>query len=224
MSIFKSIAAVLALAFLTSGMAHADDSELGIGIKAGTLGLGVEGRWSGLPYMDLRLGANAYTYDADGLQSNNLYETDLDLETYYLTANFHFPLSPFRLTVGAFSNGNEVNMVGAETGDYNFGGTTWTQDQVGTLSSTTSFASTAPYVGLGFDFELFGKAGLNFDVGVLLQGEPEVNLVSTGTAWDDPLIQDEFQASLEAERLQLEKEMSDFKAYPVISLSFVYNF
>ncbi len=224
MNIFKSIAGVLALAFLTLGVANADDSELGIGIKAGTLGLGVEGRWSGLPYMDLRLGANAYTYNDNGSHANNLYEADLDLETYYLTANFHFPLSPFRLTVGAFSNGNEFNMVGAETGDYNFGGMTWTQDQVGTLTSTTSFDSTAPYVGLGFDFELFGKAGLNFDLGVLLQGDPIVTLVSTGTAMDDPLIQDAFQATLEAERLELEEDMSDFKAYPVISLSFVYNF
>jgi len=220
MNIFKNIAGVLALAFLTSGVANADDSELGIGIKAGTLGLGVEGRWSGLPYMDLRLGANAYTYNDDGRQANNLYEADLDLETYYLTANFHFPLSPFRLTVGAFSNGNEFNMIGAETGDYDFGGQNFTQDQVGVLTSTTSFASTAPYVGLGFDFELFGKAGLNFDLGVLLQGDPEVTLEATGSGLGDQFFED----ALEAERLELEEDMSDFKAYPVISLSFVYNF
>ncbi len=195
MNIFKNMAGILMLAILMSGVANADDSQLGIGFKAGTLGLGIEGRWSGLPYMDLRVGANAYSLEDDGRHASNLYTGEIDLETYYLTANFHFPLSPFRLTVGAFANGNELNMVGASTGDYNFGGQTWTQDQVGTLTSTTSFDSTAPYVGLGFDFELFGKAGLNFDLGVLLQGDPIVTLVSTGTAMDDPLIQDAFQAT-----------------------------
>jgi hypothetical protein len=224
MRTFRSIAAVVALGVVAAGAASADDSNFGVGVKAGTLGLGIEGRWDGLPWLDFRLGANAYSIDDEGREANNLYQSELDLETIYLTANFHFPLSPFRLTVGAMSNGNELSLIGAETGDYNFGGQSWTQEQVGVLTSTTSFASTAPYVGLGFDFELFGKAGLNFDLGVLLQGEPEVTLVSTGTAGGDPLFGDAFATALEAERQELEEDMSSFKAYPVISLAFVYNF
>ncbi|MDH3351832.1 MAG: hypothetical protein OEM60_14290 [Gammaproteobacteria bacterium] len=220
MNTFKSMAGVLLLALLSCGVANADDSEWGVGIKAGTLGLGLEARWSGLPYIDLRMGVNGYTYEDDGRQANVLYDAELDLETFFLTANFHFPLSPFRLTVGAFANGNEFNMVSSEPGDFNIGGDFYTGAEVGTLSSTTSFGSTSPYLGLGFDFELFGKAGLNFDVGVLWQDEPEVSLVATGLLADDPT----FMASLENERLQLEDDMSDFKAYPVVSLSFVYNF
>ena len=220
MNIFKSMAGVLVLAIVFSGVANADDSQWGVGIKAGTLGLGLEGRWSGLPWMDVRIGANGYTYEDNSRQADVLYDAELDLDTVYLTANFHFPLSPFRVTLGAFSNGNEFNMVGAEPGDYNLGGQFWTQDQVGTLTSTTSFGSSAPYLGLGFDFELFGKAGLNFDLGVLWQGEPMVSLTANGTSSNDPV----FQAALENERLELEDDMSDFKAYPVVSLSFVYNF
>lgn len=209
------------LALLASGVANADDSEWGVGLKAGTLGLGVEARWSGLPYIDFRLGANAYDLNADGREANVRYEGDVDLETFFVTANFHFPLSPFRITAGAFANGNEINLVGAEPVQYDFAGPgqTWTPGEVGTLTSTTSFGSTAPYLGLGFDFELFGKAGLNFDVGVLFQGEPEVNITAIGgTAEGDPLL----EAALLAETLALEDDMSDFKAYPVISLSFVY--
>jgi hypothetical protein len=217
---FKSMAGALLLAIVSSGVANADDSEWGVGLKAGTLGLGLEGRWSGLPYMDLRIGANSYTYENDGREANVLYDADLDLETFYLTANFHFPLSPFRITAGAFANGNEFNMTSAEPGDFNLGGDFYTGAEVGTLTSTTSFGSTSPYLGLGFDFELFGKAGLNFDLGVLWQGEPEVTLEASGTALGDPT----FEASLEAERLELEDAMNDFKAYPVVSLSFVYNF
>jgi hypothetical protein len=220
MNIFKNIAGALVLAIGLSGVANADDSQWGVGIKAGTLGLGLEARWSGLPWIDFRIGANSYTYEDDGRQANVLYDADLDLETIYLTGNFHVPLSPFRITVGAFANGNEFNMVSREPGDFNIGGDFYTGVEAGTLTSTTSFESTAPYLGLGFDFELFGKAGLNFDLGVLWQGEPEVSLLADGTLFDDPT----FMASLENERLELEDDMNDFKAYPVISLSFVYIF
>ena len=220
MSIFKSMAGALLLAILATGTASADDSQWGVGVKAGTLGLGVEARWSGLPYIDFRIGANSYTYADDGSQAGILYDADLDLETFFVTGNFHFPLSPFRLTAGLFANGNEMNMVSAEPGDFSIGGSTYTGAEVGTLASNTSFGSTAPYVGLGFDFEVFGKAGLNFDVGVLLQGDPEVTLVADGLLANDPT----FQAALEAERQDLEDKFSDFKAYPVVSLSFVYNF
>lgn len=220
MKIFNNLAGFLMLALLAFGSANADDSEWGVGLKAGTLGLGLEARWSGLPYIDLRLGANGYTYEDRGREANVMYDSELDLETFYLTANFHFPLSPFRITAGAFANGNEYNLVSAEPGDFNVGGNFYTGAEVGTLSSTTSFESTAPYLGLGFDFELFGKAGLNFDIGVLWQGEPEVALLADGLLATDPT----FQASLEAERQQLEDDVSDFKAYPVISLSIVYNF
>ncbi len=220
MKIFKRMVSLSLLAVLAVSVAHADDSEWGVGLKAGTLGIGAEARWSGLPYVDFRLGANAYTYSTTGREASVRYDADLDLETFFVTANFHFPLTPFRLTAGAFSNGNEFNMVSAEPGDFTIGGDFYTADEVGTLSSSTSFDSLAPYVGLGFDFELFGKAGINFDVGVLLQGDPTVTLAANGLLADDP----GFQASLEAERLELEDEFDDFKAYPVVSLSFVYNF
>ena len=211
---------MLLLTILAMGTASADDSEWGVGLKAGTLGLGAEARWSGLPYIDFRIGANGYTYNTDGLEAGILYDSDLDLETFFVTGNFHFPLTPFRLTAGLFANGNELNGVSAAPGDKTIGGDPYTGAEVGTLTSNASFDSTAPYVGLGFDFELFGKAGVNFDVGVLLQGDPEVSLVSDGTLANDPT----FQASLEAERQELEDKFSDYKAYPVVSLSFVYNF
>ena len=220
MNTFKHMAGALLLAFFATGVANADDSQWGLGIKAGTLGLGAEARWSGLPYIDLRIGANQYSLNEDGRHANVRYEAELDLETFYLTANFHFPMSPFRITAGAFANGNEINMVSSEPGDFTIGGDFYTAAEVGTLQSTTTFDSTAPYLGLGFDFELFGKAGLNFDVGVLWQGDPQVTLTADGTSAG----QAGFESSLEAERQELEDDMSDYKAYPVISLSFVYNF
>ncbi|MDJ0907876.1 MAG: hypothetical protein QNI99_01695 [Woeseiaceae bacterium] len=207
--------AVLALSL--SGNALAD---FGVGFKAGTLGLGVEGRYKPLPNIDVRVGANVYDYEDTDTRAGVNYDSTLNLETFYATANLSFPLSPLRLTAGLFSNGNEVNLTSVDSATFDIGGNTYTAADVGTLSSTTSFGSTSPYVGIGYDFEIFGKVGLNLDLGLLWQGEPEVSLLADGLLANDP----GFQSALEAERQQLEDDISDYKAWPVISLGFVYNF
>lgn len=205
---------------LSASATAAADNNFGIGAKAGTLGLGLEGIWRPLPYFDLRAGANLYDYDDDGSRSGVDYDATLNLETYYATANFNFPLSPFRVTGGVYSNGNELNMSSAASASFDIGGQTFTPTEVGQLSSKTSFSSTAPYLGVGYDFSLFGKVGLNLDLGVLWQGEADVSLTSDGSLANDQ----QFQAALEAERLELEDDVSDYKAWPVITLGFVYNF
>lgn len=219
MSISKHKCGFLLLALLSAGVANADN-DFGLGLKAGTLGLGLEASWQPLPYIEVRVGANSYDYDNDGTQAGIPYDATLALESLYGTANFHFPISPMRVTAGLYSNGNEMLMVNDELQDLNIGGITYPGAGIGTLSSTTSFASTSPYLGIGFDFTLAGKVGMNLDLGVLWQGEPDVTLDASGALGADA----GFQAALELERQDLEDEMSDFKAWPVISLGFVYKF
>ena len=213
-----------ACALLASNLACAD---FGVGVKAGTLGLGLEARWDPpVPWFDLRVGMNQYDYDDASSYSGISYDATLALDSYYLTGNIKFPVSPFRLTLGACSNGNELQLRSQDTGGLtiDIGGTTFPVAAIGALQSTTSFGSTAPYAGVGFDFELFGKAGLNLDFGVLWQGEPSVALEATNWSNLSPAEQAILGPALEAERLDLEDEMSDLKAWPVVSLAFVYNF
>ena len=216
-------AALVALILSASGAVNAD---FGIGAKAGTLGLGLEGRWSPLPWVDVRIGVNQFDYDASGSQAGIEYDSTLALDTYYVTGNFRFPLSPFRVTAGVFSNGNELQMTSQDTGgaDLTIGGISFSAADFGTLQSTTSFEKTSPYLGFGYDFEVFGKVGLNFDLGVLWQGEPTVSLTASGLESAPTQVQALLEPALEAERLELEDEISDFKAWPVISLAFIYNF
>ena len=214
----KATIAVLALTGATAAVA---DNDFGLGVKAGTLGLGLEGTWRPLPYLDFRIGANAYDYKESGRQAGLNYDSTLALDNAYATANLHFPVSPLRLTVGAFSNGNELQLTSDESDAIVIiGGNPYPTDLVGTVSGVTSFSSTAPYAGVGFDFTVFGKVGLNLDFGVLWQGDPEVTLSASGPLGSDP----GFQDALEAERLELADEVEDFKAWPVVSLGFVYNF
>jgi len=213
---YRTLKATLAaLALLTSGSAAAD---FGVGVKAGTLGIGLEGRWDPpIPWFDIRVGLNQYDYDDNGSYASINYDATLALDNYYLTGNFKFPASPFRFTVGAYSNGNEMQMLSAEPLAGNLGNAV-------ALQSVTSFDSTAPYAGFGFDFEVFGKAGLNLDFGVLWQGDPTVTLDATN--WDNlsPAEQAILGPAIALEQADLEDDMNDFKAWPVVSLGFVYNF
>lgn len=212
-------AALAASAIMLFGTANAD---FGVGVKAGTLGLGIEGRWNPLPLIDFRVGANAFDYDTDESTSGIDYDATLELDSYYVTGNINFPLSPLRLTGGVFANNNEVSITSQDSGgqDIDLGGVTFPSDVVGTLTGRTYFEDVAPYVGVGFDFEPFDKFGLNLDIGVLWQGEPKVDLAADGTGSG----QLPFEAALEFERQELEDDLSDYKAYPVLSLAFIYNF
>ena len=221
---FLSRAVVLTAALLLGSNALADDN-LWFGVKAGTLGIGLEASWRPLPWLDLRAGANQYDYDDTGSQAGINYDGTLALETFYTTANFRFPLSPFRMTVGAFSNGNEVELVSQDMPFYEIGGIPYSPTEVGTLRSGAVFEDFAPYLGAGFDFNVFGRVGLALDFGVLWQGEPIVTLTSDGTLATDPSpAGDLFRSALETERQELESEVEDFKAYPVISIGFNFNF
>ena len=213
---------ILCLFLLTTplaGTAVAEDS-LWFGVKAGTLGFGLEATWRPVPWFDLRAGGNRFNYNDSGTQAGIRYDGKLGLETYYATANFRFPLSPMRITAGAFANNNELLMTSQDAPSFDIGGTTYTGVDVGTLQSVTSFDSSAPYLGVGFDFELFSKLGLNLDFGVLWQGSPQLSLTSDGLLANDPVFID----ALEAERLELEAEVEDYKAWPVISIGFNFNF
>jgi len=212
--------AATVLAFLVFSQAASADNDFGLGVKVGTLGAGVEGTWRPLPYLDVRIGANAYDFEDTGSQAGVNYDAELNLESYYGTVNFRFPMSPMRLTAGAFGNGNEVNLVSQDSTFITIGGETYPSAAVGTLTSKTAFSGTAPYLGVGFDFTVFRKVGMNLDFGVLWQGEPEVTLTADGPLAADP----DFQANLEAERQELFDEVKDFKAWPVLSLGFVFNF
>ena len=224
MNLLKTKAALAAFALLLSGTASAD---FGFGVKAGTLGLGIEGRWEpNVPWIDFRLGANQYEFEYETSLRGIDYDSTLVLDNYYLTGNLKFPASPLRVTLGAYSNGNEVELYSRNPGgfDVNIGGTIVPIADAGALRGTATFAETAPYFGVGFDFEVLGKAGINLDFGVLWQQEPIVGLEATN--WDSfpPLVQDAAAPLIEAERAELEKDLSYYKAWPVVSLSFVYNF
>lgn len=205
---------------LMMGHNAAADDDFWIGVKAGTLGLGVEAAWRPVPYLDIRGGGNFFSLDEDSSEAGIDYDGELDLRTFYATANLRVPLSPFRVTAGIFSNGNEITLTSRDTGMITVGSTTYPGAAVGQLQVKGDFDSIAPYFGIGFDFRIFNTLGLIIDAGVLRQGSINIGITSTGALASDPA----FQAELEAERMELQNEVDDYDIYPVVSIGLSFNF
>ena len=219
MTILRKVLPLLAVGLLAP-MTSAADDNLWLGARAGTLGIGLEATWRPIEWLDIRAGVHQYDYDTDSFETDIDYDGTLQFENYYATANFRFPLSPFRLSVGAYSNGNEIQMSSVNAPTLDIGGVTYTAQEAGTLRAVTTFDDISPYFGAGYDFELLGKLGLNLDFGVLLQGEPQVALTADGTLANTQAFLD----SLAAEQAALADEADTLKLYPVVSLGVNFNF
>lgn len=211
--------ALIGLGLLGTQSAIADDN-IWLGAKAGTLGIGFEATWRPTPILDFRAGVNNYSYNTNSAEAGIDYDSELDLNTFYATANLRAPMSPFRLTAGIFSNKNEVILVSQSSATYDIGGMTYTGAEVGTLNAAVAFEKTAPYLGVGADFRIADTLGLNFDLGVLWQGTPVVGMTASGPITLDP----NFQAELAAETVELQNALNNYKAYPVVSIGLSFNF
>lgn len=213
----------LLLTCLFATTALADTGDIALGVKAGTLGAGIEGTAGLLPGLNLRAGANAFSIDFDADTSDIDYELEVDLLSFPVLLDWHpFKDSGFRISAGVLINQNEADAEASAQNSYTIGGTTYTPAELGTLTGKIDYNELAPYVGIGWG-NAVGKDNrwsFSFDFGVVFQGEPNIDLKANGTMASDPT----FQANLAEEKRKLEDELDDYKYYPVVSLGITYKF
>ena len=193
-----------------------------IGIRAGTLGLGVEIEKPITRSIGARIGGNYFTYHYSGTEDNIDYNFDLDLQSVTAILDWHPFDGSFRMSVGILLNGNELEATARGAATYEIGDSTYSSSNVGTLKGEIDFNDIAPYLGIGFDTS-FGKErgwGFTFEIGILYQGSPEVDLSADGPIASNPT----FQQDLAKEEERLEDELDGFEYYPVIAVGLLYRF
>lgn len=211
----RAIAAAAAL--LLAGNSWAEGS---LGVKAGTLGFGVEASWRLTPKLGVRGGFNQFDYDFDDDVDGVTYQGDLELGSAALLGDVRPWAGGFRLTAGAIVNDNRIAAVADPAATYEIGDRVYTQEEAGVLSAESDFDSLAPYLGIGYDFGLGRRLSLALDLGVLFQGDPDVAIASTGgTLSDDPTL----RADLAAEEQSFRDDLEGFDLYPVLSIGLAWN-
>jgi len=209
------------IAFL-SVQVYADTGRLAIGVKNSTLGLGGEVTARITSNVNARFGINAFSLGLDGKVSDIEYDFDVDLLSYSALLDWYPFKGSFRVSGGVLVNESEVGLSTTPVVPLMIGGTTYTPAEIGVLSGILSFDNVAPYVGIGWG-NAFGKDkrwGFISDIGVAYIGSPNVNLSANGLMAADPT----FRTNLATERADIEKDLEDFKFYPVFSLSFFFRF
>ena len=196
-------------------------SAQGIGVtaKVGTLGLGIDITKAITPRFNARLGLNGFTYGQSGTQGGIDYDIDLEMQSLALLADWHPFKGGLRVTAGVLYNNNELSMEAKPSASYNIGGSNYTQLQVGKLTGVVDFDKTAPYAGIGWGnaVEEGQRLTFSFDLGVLFQGSPNVEMKATGTSSG-------LQADLATEAQQVEDDLDEFEMFPVISAGFAFQF
>ncbi|MCM8777514.1 MAG: hypothetical protein NC905_04550 [Candidatus Omnitrophica bacterium] len=187
--------------------------SVGIGIKVGTPGPGIEIGMPFTPNIGGRLGLNYFTYSYDTTQEGIEYDADLTLFSLGALIDWHPTGGSFRVTGGLLYNGNEVT--GKAKGDIKIGDTEYTDVEVKT---TVDFDDISPYVGIGWDtsFGTEKQWGFICDLGIIYHGAPNVTLKATGAGIDPN--------DVKKEKEELEDNIEDFKLYPVITLGLIYKF
>lgn len=202
------------------GTAYAD-TGLGVGVKAGTLGLGVEMTKSLSPSFNVRVGVNQYKFTTVRTEGNIHYDMDLKWQSAAALLDWHPFQGSFRMTVGYVFNNNKIDMVATPTGSstYDINGTSYT---LNSLTGDVTFEN-GGYFGIGWGNAGDGKGfGMSLEVGAVYQNSPKLKLTASGSSSvvNDPT----FQANLKQEQANAESDMSSFKWYPQIALGVSYAF
>jgi hypothetical protein len=214
--------AALVAALLVTGSA----SAAGVGIRAGTTGIGGDVAFELVPTLSARFGYSWLNFNTSVDSTDTNYDAKAKLSNGNLFLDWA-PLGPFfRVTGGMILNANKVDVTAQATGGtFTLGGTTYSAADVGTLTGTVkSGNSAAPYLGIGYG--RVAGAGVNFyaDLGVMFQGTPKASLTATCGPATPAALCSQIQASTALEAVDLQDSIKNFKYFPVASICVTIGF
>lgn len=214
------------LVLFCSTQATAGEENVAVGLKAGSLGGGVELTKVLSDDLVLRTGVNYFTFSAD----STISDIDYDMEATYKNGNLLLDWHPFsgsfRISGGLFLNGNEVDVDGAVRKDRILGEYAYLAPltELVHVKGNVDFNTIAPYAGIGWRSN-HGESGwgLACEFGVLFQGAAQVSDLYVQAPVDVNDIKP-VQDFLDEQKKEIEDELDDYQYYPVASIMLMYNF
>jgi len=217
-------------------------SGVGIGVKVGLLGPGVEIATPLTYHLNLRAGGNYFTY-GDTLSSDGIsYNADLRFESAEASLDWFPRAGGFHISPGALLyNRNQItggaNVPGGQT--FTLNGTTYTSSATDPVTGTGSLTfpnRVAPKLTVGWgNLVPRGERHVSFpfEVGFAYVGDPKfvLNLQGTacytdeGTPYCDSVATDpNTQANLAAEQKKIANDADYARFFPILSQGFAVRF
>jgi hypothetical protein len=200
---------VFAAALAACGAAQA----AGVGIRAGTTGVGADVAFNVAPTFDARVGYSALKWGYDTDTSGAHYEGDLKLSNLNALIDWR-PLigSFFRVSGGVIFNQNKYEATGRPSSG------------PGAFNATVDPGrKAAPYLGIGYG--AVAGAGVNFyaDLGIMFMGEPKASLNADCSGLSGAQCS-ALQSQVASEQQRLQDELKRFKYYPVLNIGITIGF
>lgn len=230
----KFVAASCLAGVLAGFTLQAQAEGLAISPKVGLVsGVGADLVVKLTPQLNTRIGFNylpiSYDLEEDGVN----YELDMDISGMNVLLDL-YPLSNgFRVTGGLVRNFSDFELVAESQASYSVGDSTWTSNDL-SLKGTVDLAPLVPYFGVGWGNAVASnkRLGWSVELGLLLQGEPNLELLATGTATKqgttaviDVTTNSEFQAELTKEKAEVQDSLDDLATIlPFLSVGLSYQF
>jgi hypothetical protein len=218
----KFIRILVAIAALSSA---GSASAFGVGVKAGTTGLGADLGFDLVPTLSARVGYSYLSFSTTIDDTDVKYDAKPKLSNGNLFLDWS-PLGPFRITGGVIFNDNKVSVTGTPSGGtYTLNGTVYSASDIGSLTGTIKSGNqAAPYLGIGYGNVAGAGVNFYFDLGVMFQGSPKASLTATcGPSL--PVAQcSQLQTNVVAEQTDLQNSVTRFKYYPVASIGVTIGF
>ena len=225
---FVSIAAVLVTAPALA--ASGTGTQVGIGFRAGTLGLGADIDFRISDAFNARIGYSGYSLNRSVTDTDVHYDGKLKLSNPSVLIDWRVLKGGFHLTAGIVASSTKIDAVGQPTsgGTYTINNTVYTGAEIGSLTGNFKFGnSVAPYFGVGFG-NVVGKDGhfsVLFDVGAIYAGTPSIALTGNcAAAIVGTPVCAQLQADVAAEKAKLAQDLGILKFYPVVGLGIGYRF
>jgi hypothetical protein len=218
----KFIRILVAIAALSSA---GSASAFGVGVKAGTTGLGADLGFDLVPTLSARVGYSYLSFSTTIDDTDVKYDAKPKLSNGNLFLDWS-PLGPFRITGGVIFNDNKVSVTGTPSGGtYTLNGTVYSASDIGSLTGTIKSGNqAAPYLGIGYGNVAGAGVNFYFDLGVMFQGSPKASLTATCGASLPAAQCSQLQANVVAEQTDLQNSVTRFKYYPVASIGVTIGF
>ncbi|HET7890299.1 MAG TPA: hypothetical protein VFL34_02165 [Candidatus Sulfotelmatobacter sp.] len=214
-------------------------SHLGIAVKVSSLGAGIEAATPLTRRSNLRAGFNIFSYDRGFHKDGISYDGKLRFRSVEAHYDWFPWAGSFHVSPGALVyNGNQIAASASVPGTQTFtlDGTDYRSDPADPVNGTgkVDFVKAAPMFTVGWG-NLLPRNQRRFSVpvelGVIYTGSPRTLLNLGGSACDPTGLNcasansyPGFQANVQAERDKLNRDMSAFRFYPVLSVGFGFNF
>jgi hypothetical protein len=213
-----ALAFLLLIVFSVTAVNAGD--RMAFGVRAGTLGLGVEFDYKLTDRFAARLAANSFDYDDTVEDSGIEFDGTLELQSVGAMIDFYPFKGGFHATGGLFLNNNGLEAVGIpEAGQtFEIGNNTYDTADIGDLTTSMEFKDFVPYLGLGWGNPFSGgKVSFAIDLGIYKQGNPDITLSTTDVVAG-------LEDDLALEVAEMEEELEEFDFWPVLQIGVTFRF